>query len=526
MAYRYVSSITGEETLRPITADYDELVWAARKIFPFHQNECLNKIYDSNMRYEQILNKTQNFKEIDARLILNYEKNIKQSHRVASYTHANTMGLVNDEQVDVKVIQKEDTKGATNHGPEVNNPYPEPLTEGKYSVFLPEGNSPKLLTSEKEICEFINEWRAKGFPLNVNPKWGWVIEEDENKQRKLSVPANKFDWDKVHNILHDLNVNLKLLEVNLFEKLTSIGIKATEENAERVSNLVLDEKQIQELKKILTETGYKRFLEDTKNSIVPDEDKKINFALINDSFAKDFRYLRGEILNLRKKLKLEKDIIGKKVQIERLKLEPDIIYSPFVNHDHESYYDLLLEKNLLNMIGQVHRSKELVIAKRLEEYRKKYNAEITKLEGDIEAIKKHDIEVMKILHNEEIQSRMTEIKKLEEELEGLFSKYNEQFNFEPPAIEKAINSLKEKSKYHNDSKILISSSQNESKPLTKEPPNLQSKQKSDINTLTRFSFLSQADTKTVARQQSAMGSININPQKEDMKKESQTKPKK
>lgn len=191
----------------PITADYDELTAASKKLFPLLNNKegittRLTPTFYEHLASAEPLTKLQTIVE----LVLAYELENKQQLREKGLF--GSMGIVNDIQYAYKVFLKEATQGATNHGPEVNNPFPEPLVVGDYPIFLADG-SIQVRHTEQELCNFINQQRKLGFPLEVNPKWGWDITPDTHE---LFVPEQKLDWDWIHAAMAEQQYHLKQLK--------------------------------------------------------------------------------------------------------------------------------------------------------------------------------------------------------------------------------------------------------------------------------------------------------------------------
>ena len=139
------------------------------------------------------------------------------------------MGSVNAWQRDMKSYLKLVTQGSTLHGPEVNNPIQKSYPLAIYAVHLPCGEV-KLLQREQEICDFINEQRRKGFPLDVNPKWGWDITEEG----ELHISEHRFDWPAVHSDLADQYGILASQEDSLEKMFANSGLVYTQENETRL----------------------------------------------------------------------------------------------------------------------------------------------------------------------------------------------------------------------------------------------------------------------------------------------------
>lgn len=316
------------EEVYGITADYDELVTAARKIYPFHNNDTIrtnftqilyNKIYecyDSNQPVNPI--------EIISDLIVEYEEKIQRDHLYIR--EQDNMGSVNDWQMDLKSYLKHQTNSSTNHGAEVNNPFPEELLDENYAVHLPDGTM-TILHNEKEICDFINKKRQEGFPLDVNPAWGWSIDE---KSRNLIIPDEKhrINWRKIRE-----NISYQCIEIQNLESiedylskdfLISLNIADNEKNKEKL-------------------TEYWESLQKSEDTIFP------NLELLN----KDVRIeenVQAYFIRKLTELKLKRaiyasdlDIMNTNIQLQRYRLHPDIVYSDYINCS----FDIMTEENFL-----------------------------------------------------------------------------------------------------------------------------------------------------------------------------------
>ncbi len=137
----------------------------------------------------------------------------------------------------MKTTQRIDTNDSTNHGPEIGNPNPEKFTsDDPYPVIIPnaqiknyvakrliakfpqekrfnfsefgeiqdsEMDRSKLkgfalkLHGEEQIIFLFNLLRRIGYPLRVNPRWNWVLKEEE----KVEFLVNPFDDEKSEYML-------------------------------------------------------------------------------------------------------------------------------------------------------------------------------------------------------------------------------------------------------------------------------------------------------------------------------------
>jgi hypothetical protein len=319
MAYRQFSIVNGEivKKLYPITADYDELVAAPRKVYPFHQNKSIRTEFNLHT-YKRLANHNLISPiELTVELILEYELREKKQHREAILSQQQPqMGMVTDWQRDIKAHLKIETQGATNHGPEVNNPFPVEFCAGNYAVHLPNG-SIIVLHNEKEVCQFINQQRTLGFPLDVNPKWGWEL----NKKGELFVPDVRFDWKLVHEELAVLQATINSQEDDLEKNLALLGIKDCDANLDALL----------------------RYSEDSEDEF-PDLEKTDNFE--GEISIPQGRALQSIARNIHKLHKMtirqvdEQELSDLKVKIEKLRLEPNIVYSKFVNNKGQTPHDI------------------------------------------------------------------------------------------------------------------------------------------------------------------------------------------
>lgn len=104
------------------------------------------------------------------------------------------MGIITEVKEMQKMQELHDlpSANATSHAAEDSNLNPEPFVKGNYATILND-KSAIILHNEVEICQFINEKRKQGFPLEVNPRWFWLTDQDGN----LFVPQDKFPhWEE------------------------------------------------------------------------------------------------------------------------------------------------------------------------------------------------------------------------------------------------------------------------------------------------------------------------------------------
>jgi hypothetical protein len=319
MAYRQFSIEDGHviEKDYPITADYDELVSAGRKIFPLHNNKSIRTRL-SLPDYLALANypaKQIDTVELTTNFILKYELSEKRKrHEAILSLQQPQMGMMTDWHRTLKAHLKIETGGATNHGPEVNNPFPVEFSPGNYAVHLPSGDV-IILSNEKEICKFINEQRALGFPLDINPKWGWKI----TNSGLLFVPSIRFDWQTVHEKLAILHKTIESQEDKLAERLLKFGIKDSDTNLDALLHCL-------------------------ENSKPPYLEKADNFQEeITLPQGESLESIVENIIRLRELVAYyanEVALTHLKVNIERLRLEPDIVYSKFINNRGEMPFNV------------------------------------------------------------------------------------------------------------------------------------------------------------------------------------------
>lgn len=175
------------------TSDYDMLATATRKPFPFF-----------------LFAPQQDFTKVDetAKTVLPHELKIKDARREKACD--STMGIVDGDDKAAIVAQRVDTDYAVNHGVEVDSPSPCAFTDDPCPTITPWGYFKDSLNSEEKICQFINEQRCNGYPLYVNPRWGWIRDMAGNLNCK-----NK-DWK---GMWETHNGQLAQLEKDIDQKL-------------------------------------------------------------------------------------------------------------------------------------------------------------------------------------------------------------------------------------------------------------------------------------------------------------------
>ena len=297
------------ESKKILTADYDELVSSPKKFFPFHNNDEIRTML-SRKDFVRAL-KTRGkitSKDLVTQLVLNYEIQAKNIWRETFLLEDQPyMGLVTEEQLTIKAVLKMDTGSHTSHGPEVNNPYPEPFSDReKYLVFLPEGKI-TALRGEENICRFINKKRREGFPLAVNPKWGWEMDENGD----LYVPEVKFNWINVYKFIDELERKSNVLAGEI---LGSYGFDLSKENRRALKNSI----------------EASEFLTDSQECIGMIESREV---FITEKSRESFLKLHGFL----KQLQLEERIIKIEAKILQLRTEPCIIYSQHPDSEGDTF---------------------------------------------------------------------------------------------------------------------------------------------------------------------------------------------
>ena len=313
MAYRQLSFDDGQlvESTYPVTADYDELASAARKIFPMFNNTEIQASF-SQVMYQRLA-RGEAFDPVTfvSELILSYELAQKRSHREAVISQQQPlMGKVTDWQRASKAHLKAETQGATNHGPETTNPWPEKFAEDKHPVYLPNGQV-RVLNNEQEVCDFINEQRALGFPLDVNPKWGW---KKNSAKGQLFIPNERFNWQTVREDLELLHGQIQSQEEALATVLGRYNIKDSQSNLDAILRYV--------------DEGAEGYLSLEKNS------ESMGIHVVYEQLS----IVAVQILKLRRARAAyvaQMAMMHLQSKIEALRLEADIVYSECLNSAEE-----------------------------------------------------------------------------------------------------------------------------------------------------------------------------------------------
>ncbi|MFT6259179.1 MAG: hypothetical protein ACJA0S_001166 [Rickettsiales bacterium] len=219
------------ESQSSVTADYDQLLSGTQRILAIENGKSqeivgelrrfdVKHIHENDLdKLESLLSKLEDGKRLgnSATKFVAKQLALLDFHREdemlkSEFYHADA-GIMNDFQWATKTVLKDLTKGNVNHGEETSNPHPEAFTFDNHAVFLPDGTV-RTLRGEQEVCDFINQQRQLGYLLPINPKWGWVVDENGD----LTIPNIKFDFNKVEENLNKLANNLQNQGCDLITK--------------------------------------------------------------------------------------------------------------------------------------------------------------------------------------------------------------------------------------------------------------------------------------------------------------------
>lgn len=173
-----------------------------------------------------------------------------------------------------------------------------------------------LLHNEQEICGYINAKRAEGFSLDVNPKWGWDIDEEG----KLFIPSYYCNG-VVHEVANTQHQQIESLEEQLSKSLLVLAIEDNENNRDIILKYEESNNQGKGALPVLARV----------------------VGILPRITPKNLIQLSRQIKNIRiatTKYASEVELVNTKVAIEKLRLEPDIIYSEYVNNKGEKPEDL------------------------------------------------------------------------------------------------------------------------------------------------------------------------------------------
>lgn len=357
MAYQQfkVEKMNGQEIVVekkcPIISDYDELVSAPRKIFPLQDNHNLalrvtiDQSFFNNL-YQSYATRKLDPVDVAAELIFRYEDECKREYDNIENSSGLNFGMVNENQSAEIAYLKQATNGAVNHGPEVNNPHPEKILPGEYLVYLPDRRK-LILHDEQEICNFVNQYRALGFPIYVNSKWGWEIDN----YGKLYIPAQRFPWEEVEKTLQQDSQKLEQAEAELQLQLANLGLQDSPAQYNQIY------------------TGIKKL---DIESIFQKVKTEFNSKLNSGDLERLLQQVQ-EISSLQKLCNLEKKMEENFVRIEKLRLEPDVIYSnpALLDQCQVSTEEGNKEVTMKKFINQVSlKVKNMEHEKRMEKMRK------------------------------------------------------------------------------------------------------------------------------------------------------------
>lgn len=327
----------GEREDLPITADYDELSSAPLRLFPFEKEDHvpLSSFEKEGHVEKAVFTKTDcaelladGPKELDmaamrplARSLVQYEESLRRQHwKFEDYPEAyKYMGTANADQWAGKIFLRDETDEAINHGPESNNPWPQPLTPGNYIAYLPDGRI-LCLRNEREICDFFNWARRHGYPIDVNPRWGWIM----TPEGQLDIPPRKFDWSEVKKSLEVLRHEVAAAEERVRSLMEGRSIPYTADSLKTFSQVDL-EKMFEEKNIEYSEENI-RLLE---NERYDDLRSRLGDKVKLDPLWKDLVVIGLAVRkarNLQQHHLYEELSVELQTRIERLKLGADVVY--------------------------------------------------------------------------------------------------------------------------------------------------------------------------------------------------------
>jgi len=255
-----IEEINGKpsECLYSITSDYDILTCAK-------QNNQEEKVaFDAQILFKHLMEERRTLSQEDINRVYSTCNEIQKLENRTTTYNDQEQGIVTDDESKIVEELNQVTNGAINHGPETNNPFPEEFKpDEEYLVFLPnnyellaalefigkevktypittkkEGNKNNSHNHEEEkkseesfnrttydshflilggkgksaeeieqdICGFINLARHFGYPLPINPRWGWT--------KSFKLEENFTDEDLMEYIKSDLDAPINIPENN------------------------------------------------------------------------------------------------------------------------------------------------------------------------------------------------------------------------------------------------------------------------------------------------------------------------
>ena len=265
------------ETRHPITADYDALVMATARDFPFSASHgwampgmslaefqaleteyhTLSQSEPNSPRLDEIEERVlavlqgpeiQRFradhKARDYRQLAEEEKSAR--HEILKYDKF--LGIVTDLESAVQGFLRQETEGATSHGAEVRNPFPEPFGFETYTVYLPTGRV-KVINSPQDVCDYINALRVEGYAMPVNPRWGWTMNFADGK---LYIPEHRLDWVEVEDSIAKLAEQIKTLEHDIKHPSAGQDVEEMVEKLNELNDMRRDQLEMLDLKLEIT----------------------------------------------------------------------------------------------------------------------------------------------------------------------------------------------------------------------------------------------------------------------------------
>lgn len=306
---------------KPITADYDELACCPRNDYPFYNNTQV-RTQITNALYRKLASPgglTEEEKiEIVAELVIEHD-NAKYAEEQALIDRI-SMGYMTDHEHALKTVENLDTEGATNHGPEVYNFYHtenfSTKPEDIYFSHLPDGSTEvfrndDVSTAEQKICAFINNWRNDGYPIPVNPCWGWEINEVGLLETENSM-KRKEAWRQVMDELQTLERKVQNIDNDLERIFDQFSIPFTPEMRVFISEFG---------RKFFDRAGEDFFSEYS-------EDQSILLqAIVQEDAVSEITKLIDQYEKEKKTLAHQRNLIQRQLQIERIRLGASLIYS-------------------------------------------------------------------------------------------------------------------------------------------------------------------------------------------------------
>ncbi len=216
--------VDGKIVLNPkkyvITADYDELASSGQKIIPIANHDHI-----SGISRELFLKRRHIMMASEA--LGSHESDKNKEFSIRNFFAG--LGAVTEIERNLKTTLKIDTNASTSHGPEIGNPNPEPFSDDDdypviipnlrirdYVIFRLQSAFPAetrfgfcaldskafalKLRGEAQIMFMFNLLREVGYPLRVNPKWNWILKDEEPSEFLVNPMIAKIDKDKIDSV--------------------------------------------------------------------------------------------------------------------------------------------------------------------------------------------------------------------------------------------------------------------------------------------------------------------------------------